>query len=93
MSRTKYAEDCPGCRPVAIDMKTGRPLPDDHPMMRTLAAIWQKTGPLHKAAFHRVTCLNNKSMLDLALAREYIQEVEAAAKGDPQGDDAKPTLQ
>jgi len=86
MSRTKFDDDCVGCRPVAINLQTGKPLPDDHPMMRSLARVWQKMGPLHRSAFHRVTCLSSTNPLDQMLAREYITKVQAAAMAEEKPD-------
>jgi hypothetical protein len=102
MSKQQYVEDCVGCRPVAVDLQTGQPCGEDHPLSRALARVWGQMGPLHKAAFHRVTCLSSRNPLDLALAKEYITRVKAAAlkeKGNgtlpdpplqPGGDDGKP---
>lgn len=79
MSYKRYQEDCPGCRPVALDLQTGKVLSEDHPMMKALTKVWEAEGPLVRAAFHRVTCLSSKSPLDLALAQGYMQRAQAEA--------------
>lgn len=79
MSRLRYDDDCPLCRPVAVNMETGRPLPDGHPMMQALGRAWAKAGPLQRQAFHRVTCLNSRAPLDLALVRSLRLAMEREA--------------
>lgn len=79
MSRERFDEDCPLCRPAAINLRSGEIVPDDHPMMQAIDRAWAKAGPLHRQAFHRVTCLNSRSTLDLALVRELQQAMQREA--------------
>lgn len=75
MSRHQFMEDCPGCRPVAIKL-TGEPMPDDA-INQAMGRAFDRMPFLHRAAWHRVTCLNSRSMLDLALAREVVAAMQA----------------
>jgi hypothetical protein len=43
MSIEKFDDDCPGCRPAIIDIKTKKVLPDDHPVMAAMLRIWAET--------------------------------------------------
>lgn len=65
MSRAEHDDDCPGCRPVMIDLQTGKVLPDHAPPMKHLLAVWSGTSMAERQAFHRVTCLNSRDFTDL----------------------------
>jgi hypothetical protein len=77
MSSKAYEDDCPGCRPVAMDPKTGKVLPDDHPLMLRMARVWaNKTTREQRVAWHNVTCQNSRHWHDLKLARQFIKAVQ-----------------
>jgi len=76
MSLKEYQEDCPGCRPVIIDFKTGQRLPDDDPKMVVLLKIWREASHREKVAFHNVTCNSSRRDLDVRLARELMHKFQ-----------------
>jgi hypothetical protein len=69
MSRMIFDNDCPGCRPAAIDVQTGQPMGDDHPVMRALNAAWEGASYAERQAFHRFTCLNSMEPVDLLMVQ------------------------
>jgi hypothetical protein len=75
MSREKFDDDCPGCRPVILDRETGRPLPDDHPAMVRIRVIWAGTNFHQRKAFHDVMCLNSRNPADLALVKSIVDQL------------------
>lgn len=80
MSRNKFEENCPGCRLVLLDPKTGKKLSDDDPLVRTAQAEFDKLNRLEKEAWHRVTCLNSRTPADLQLLNKLMKTLEAAYK-------------
>ena len=77
MSREVFDDNCPGCRPAIIDVKTGRVLPDSDPIMQKMLAIWANTTYSEREAFHRVMCLNSREPLDLFLVRGLTDKLQA----------------
>ena len=76
MSFQEYDDSCPGCRPAILDVKTGRVLPDDDPMMAKMLAIWANTSIGGRRAYHRVMCLNSRDPIDLFLVHKVIEKLE-----------------
>lgn len=70
MSAEEFDDGCEGCKPVALDVITGRVLPDDDPVMVGVRAVWEATPRDQRAAFHRVCCLSSRDPGDLALVEE-----------------------
>jgi hypothetical protein len=79
VSRWQYDPKCPGCRPVAVDLQTGVPCAPDHPLVKVMDELWEKATPMTRTAFHHVTCLNSRAILDLALAKSFMDEVQERA--------------
>lgn len=80
---THDVEGCPGCRPMAFNLKTNKVLPDDDPLMRALGRGYDRGTAMHRRAWHRVTCLNSRTATDLKLAQELIKLMQDEAnKGD-----------
>lgn len=67
MSKEKFEDECKGCLPAAIDSKTGKVLPADHPVMRSIMAVWSTLSLEDKEHFHNVTCKNSRAPEDLAV--------------------------
>ncbi len=65
MSRLIFSDDCPGCRPAVIDPESGKVLQHDHPVMRAINAVWDKTTYAERQSFHRFTCLGSMAEVDL----------------------------
>jgi hypothetical protein len=80
MSLQKYDDNCPGCRPAIMDLKTKQVLPDDHPLMVKMLAIWEKTSIGERRAYHRVMCLNSRDAIDLFIVNGVVRKLEAEAK-------------
>ncbi len=75
MSWTHFEDDCPGCRPVAIDPETGQLLPDAHPLMHAVNKWWFMTTLQERQAWHRFTCLNSRAPLDLCVIKDMKEKV------------------
>ncbi len=73
-----HDDDCPGCRPAMMDLKTGKVLPPDHPMMKIANAVWAQTTLAERQAFHRATCNNSEAVEDVRALTDIGQRIEAA---------------
>jgi len=80
MSKHKFDDDCPGCRPVLIDVDTGNPMPLTHPTMVRVNEIWAQTTLGEREAFHQVTCLNNRTPQVLKLAMQITRRIQDALR-------------
>lgn len=78
MSREQFQEDCAACRPVLVDLETGKPLADDHPAQQTIIAAWAKTTREEREAFHNVTCLNSRDSKALDLVQRFLSRAQSA---------------
>jgi hypothetical protein len=78
MSWEKHDDNCPGCRPALLDMKTGKRLPDDSPVMMVVNYVWAETTLEEREAWHRVTCQNSRASKDLAHAQTIAQKIQKA---------------
>lgn len=76
MSREKFDDNCPGCKPVILDPETLNPLPLDHPVMKKIAEVWAKTTYQQREAFHNVMCLNSRDPHELTLVEQIIDQLE-----------------
>jgi len=81
MSKAKHDDECPGCRPVLVDMATGKVEPEGSPKMNAVMKIWGQTTLAERQAFHRFTCLNSRADGDVAvmqsLSLRFKQAIEA----------------
>lgn len=78
MAWKTYQEDCPGCRPAMIDLKTGQPLPDDNPMMKIVLGLFSEASYGERQAFHNVTCNNSRRTKDLQCCRGLVARFQKA---------------
>lgn len=78
MSTDKYNDDCPGCRPALVNVKTGQKMPDDSPEMVAVLRVWDKTTRIEREAFHRFTCLNSRAIEDLDIIQALSKRFEKA---------------
>jgi hypothetical protein len=76
----KFSDDCPGCRPVLLDLETGYPLAEDHPAMQTVISVWNKTTLEQREAFHAMMCQNSRKPEHMAMVDEFYQEVQKLFK-------------
>jgi hypothetical protein len=72
-----FSDDCPGCRPAAVDTRTGQALPDDHPLMQKILRAWGRTTLEQRQAWHAVTCLNSRKPTDMELAKQFVNSIQA----------------
>jgi hypothetical protein len=78
MSLDKFDANCAGCRPCMMNPKTGQVMPDDSPEMRAVLGAWNALTPAEKQAWHRFTCLNSRTLIDLSAAKKFADSAQAA---------------
>ena len=82
MSMAKYEDDCKGCRPAAIDLKTNEVMPPDHPVSLGMAVAWEKADRRTRVAWHAVTCQNSRrphyQRLATAFRASMMREIQQA---------------
>ena len=78
MSKATFSDDCPGCRPAMMDMKTGQVLPDDSPEMILVLGVWKTTSRREREVFHRVCCQNSRDGSDIRIFKELSQRITNA---------------
>jgi hypothetical protein len=81
MSWAYFEDDCPGCRPALIDMKTRERVPEDSPEMQAVLGVWAKTTAEERRAFHRFTCQNSRTPEDLKVMRDLSEKMSRAMSG------------
>jgi hypothetical protein len=75
----EFCDHCPGCRPAIIDWDSGKPFPDDSPLMLAINRIWDKeTTYEERKAFIDVTVHNSRRSSDRRLARRVAAKFETA---------------
>ena len=74
----KHDDNCPGCRPAMLDMQTGKPVPDDSPMMQVVLQVWEHTTSAEREAWHRFTCQNSRAQGDVAAAQNIASKIQRA---------------
>lgn len=80
MSWKAYEANCPGCRPCVIDVKTGKPFPQDSEVMRAVNKVFDSASLKEKQAFHNTTCNNSRDEMDLALMSGLLSKIEEVWK-------------
>lgn len=75
MSLEKFNDDCSGCRPVIIDIKTGAVLPDDDPYMKRVLEVWAVLTREEKEAWHAVTCQNSRDPWTLEVVQDLVRRM------------------
>lgn len=78
MSIERFDDECPGCRPAMVDVKTGLSFADDSIEMKTVNRLWGETSLQERRAWHRVTCQNSRALVDVQYARSFADRLEAA---------------
>ncbi len=68
MSMKEYQDNCPGCKPMILDIHTMKPLPDDDPIMVAALEVWGRSTLEERKAFHDVMCNNSRTLENLRLA-------------------------
>jgi hypothetical protein len=62
MSKHAFDPECPDCRPVVIDPRTGKALPSDDPVMQAILAVWHASPRADQEAFHEFTVKNSREL-------------------------------
>lgn len=78
MSRERFDDECAGCRPAMVDVKTGRVLADDSVEMTIVNRLWGETSREERLAWHRFTCQNSRALVDVQLVKAFSDRLEAA---------------
>jgi hypothetical protein len=78
VSFQEFDDECHGCKPAMMNIETGRVEPDDSPSMKIVLRVWSKTTLAERQAWHRVTCQNSRTLVDLQVAQNFTQRVQAA---------------
>lgn len=72
MSVEKFDEQCLGCRPAMLDIRTGKLLPDTDPIMVKVLQLWSEQTKETKEAWHKITCQDSKNPFDRRLVGEFL---------------------
>ena len=59
-----------------LDMKTGQQLGPDTPQMQAVNKVWSETAKQEREAFHRFTCLNSRTPMDMRLVGPLIEKIK-----------------
>ncbi len=78
MSRVRFDDECPGCRPAMVDVQTGLVFADDSIEMTIVNHLWSETTIEERRAWHHVTCQNSRSLVDVQIAKRFANRVEGA---------------
>lgn len=78
MSREKFDDECPDCRPAILDRRTGKVLDDSSWEMQAVNKLWAETTLEQREAYHRVMCSNSRDEKDLALVDPFLASVQRA---------------
>ncbi|HSX22866.1 MAG TPA: hypothetical protein VLE97_08855 [Gaiellaceae bacterium] len=79
----RFDDECPGCRPAMMNIKTRQLYADDSIEMITVNRLWAQTTVEERKAWHRVTCKNSRSLVDLSVAQAFADRIEAALRSLP----------
>jgi len=78
MAWSVFDDECTGCKPSMMDVETGQVLSDHAPSMKIVFRLWGETTLAERQAWHRVTCLSSRSLVDVQLATDFMDRVQAA---------------
>ena len=78
MSWEKFDDECPGCKPALIDLKTNKVKPDDSPEMIAIFSLWKETTLEERQAWHRACCSNSKDKEDRRIVNGLVGRIEKA---------------
>lgn len=76
MTRQKYDDDCPGCRPTMINTETGEVFPPDSSQMKAVMEVWATLTIDEKQSFHRCCCLNSRDEKDLIVMQTIVDRLQ-----------------
>lgn len=73
----KFDPSCPDCRPVLLDVKTGRPLPKSDPAAAAMDRAWDAAPYEQQEAFWLCTVRSSKDPRLLELVRQLMLKASA----------------
>lgn len=80
MTKEFFDENCKGCQPILINVRTGLPYHQRSPVGRAVLHTWQKFSHDEKLTFHRVTCLGSTSPADIEIMADLSYRIGRAAR-------------
>lgn len=63
---------------MMVNLETGQALADDSAEMAAVNCVWSATTLAERQAWHRVTCLNSRSIVDLQIFKTFSDRLESA---------------
>jgi hypothetical protein len=78
MPSDHFDDDCAGCRPVLVDVRTAKAFPDNSIEMTTVNRLWQETTLEERQAWHRFTCQNSRAIGDVQVAKQLSDRLGAS---------------
>jgi hypothetical protein len=76
MSSDAFENDCPGCRPALLDVKTGKTFAADTPEMKVINCVWSGTTKGERQAFHAFTCQNSRALHHIAIVKAITDKID-----------------
>ena len=74
MPEHEFCDDCPGCRPALLDVKTGKVMAPDDPVMTKINDVWDnETTYAQRRAFIEVTLHNSRNPVDMKRFEEVVR--------------------
>ena len=81
MSREQFDDNCPGCMPVVIDLKTHQPYSEDSPVGKSVAEFWKTTSLEERQAFHEFTCQNSRNPIIMDIVGALSEKMKKHLEG------------
>lgn len=72
-----------------VNVKTGKMYAENSPEMVAVNRLWAGTTIEERRAWHRVTCQNSRSLVDLSVAQAFADRIEASLRDLPRKEAAK----
>jgi len=76
-------DDWHNCRPAFVELKEGEVaivLPDEHPTMQKVLAIWETFTPAQRYTYHNVMCCNSRDPVDLTIVHGLVKRLTSSAQ-------------
>ena len=77
MEDHEFCDSCPGCRPLLINLTTGKPYSNSEPEMMAINKYWDnETTFAQRRAYIEVTLKNSQATHDQKLFKEVVREIQ-----------------
>jgi hypothetical protein len=81
MEDHEFCDSCDGCRPAILNIKTGKPLSREDPVMVAVDKMWdEETTFAQRRAYIEVTLKNSRQPRDMELAMEVFGMIKNKMK-------------